>query len=149
MNVILIAAVTVDGYIARHSHEVIDWSEDLALFKKQTMGHPVIMGANTRDTLPSALINREMIVVHRNDDPKQILSEITAETCFVIGGGKTNAMFAPYLTHLYLTVHPLVFGSGIKSFDGLKKEIELKLIKTISVDPERGIFQFQYAVKMK
>jgi dihydrofolate reductase len=47
MDVILIAAVTADGFIARHSHEVVEWSQDISLFKEQTMGYPVIMGSNT------------------------------------------------------------------------------------------------------
>ena len=40
-EVVLIAAVTVDGFIARHSLEVTSWSKDLQFFKKQTMGFPV------------------------------------------------------------------------------------------------------------
>ena len=44
MNVILIAAITADGYIARHSNEIVEWSLDLQLFKEQTMGFPIIMG---------------------------------------------------------------------------------------------------------
>ena len=36
MDIILIAAITADGYIARHSNEVVDWSQDLHLFRKQT-----------------------------------------------------------------------------------------------------------------
>ena len=36
-EVILIAAVTIDGYIERHSLEVTSWSKDLSLFKKQTI----------------------------------------------------------------------------------------------------------------
>ena len=51
MHVILIAAITADGYIARHSNEIVNWSLDLHLFKKQTMGFPVIMGSNTKKTL--------------------------------------------------------------------------------------------------
>ena len=51
MHVILIAAITADGYIARHSNEIVSWSLDLHLFKKQTMGFPVIMGSNTKKTL--------------------------------------------------------------------------------------------------
>ena len=35
MNVILIAAITADGYIARHSNEIVEWSLDLQLFKEQ------------------------------------------------------------------------------------------------------------------
>ena len=36
-EVILIAAVTIDGYIARHSFEVTSWSKDLKLFKKMRL----------------------------------------------------------------------------------------------------------------
>jgi len=38
MDVILIAAVTVDGFIARHSHEFIQWSEDQNVFKNKQWG---------------------------------------------------------------------------------------------------------------
>ena len=63
IEVILIAAVTVDGFIARHSLEVAAWSKDLHLFKKQTMGHPVVMGSNTFKTLSGELGGREVLVV--------------------------------------------------------------------------------------
>ena len=45
-QVVLIAAVTVDGLIARHSLEVTSWSKDLHVFKEQTMGYPVIMAVS-------------------------------------------------------------------------------------------------------
>ena len=51
MDVILIAAITQDGFIAHNSNEVITWSKDLALFKTQTMGCPVIMGSNTYNSI--------------------------------------------------------------------------------------------------
>jgi len=47
MDVILIAAVTQDGFISRHAHETVRWSKDLRLFKEQTLGWPVIMGTHT------------------------------------------------------------------------------------------------------
>jgi len=146
MDVILIAAVTLDGYIARQSDEVITWSKDLKLFKKQTMGYRVIMGSNTEKTLAVELDGREKIVVHRNDEPLDILQKIKNDKCFVIGGGRTYAKFAPYLTYLYLTPHPLIFGRGIKLFSNLKEELSLKFIKKITVDKTEGIFQFQYKV---
>jgi len=146
MDIILIAAITMDGYIARHHHEVIDWSEDLRLFKQQTLGYPVIMGSNTFDCLQKVLIGREIIVVHRNDNTKAILDEIKSEKCFIAGGGKTNFRFAPHLTHLYLTTHPLIFGKGIPLFDGKINELKLNLEKTIPVVEKKGIYQFQYRV---
>ena len=66
MDIILIAAITADGYIARHNNEVVDWSQDLHLFRKQTMGYPVIMGSQTKKTLAMDLDGRETTVIHRH-----------------------------------------------------------------------------------
>ena len=145
-EVILIAAVTVDGFIARHSREVTTWSKDLHLFKEQTLGHPVVMGSNTYDTLAAELEGRKMIVVHRNDNPISILESIKEDKCFIIGGGKTYARFAPYLTHLYITPHPLVFGKGVPLFDGETPELDLIFKKMVSVNEKDDIFQYQYKV---
>lgn len=147
MEVILIAAITMDGMIARHRLERISWSRDLSLFKDQTMGWPVIMGSNTKKTLTAELKGREAFVVHRNDDPAEMLKLISAEKCFVIGGSKTFTRFAPYLTHLYLTPHPYVFGIGIQLFENLEDELELSFQKIIPVDENQGIYQFQFRVK--
>ena len=149
MDVILIAAITADGYIAHRSNEVITWSKDLALFKKQTMGYPMIMGSNTEKTLAIELIGREKIVVHRNDNAKKILDELNTEKCFVIGGSMTNTKFAPYLTHLYLTSHPIVFGKGIPLFSKLEQELSLQFVKMIQVNEMEDIYQFQYQVIRK
>ena len=146
MNVILIAAITADGYIARHSNEIVEWSLDLQLFKEQTMGFPIIMGSNTKKTLTTDLKGRKEIVVHRTDSPKEILAGIKASTCFVIGGGMTNALFSSYLTHLYLTVHPLIFAKGIKLFEGLTSEINLSLVQTVPIKGQKNLHQFQYKV---
>ena len=146
MDVILIAATTVNGYIARRSDEVISWSRDLALFKKQTMGYPVIMGSNTEKTLAVELRGREKIVVHRNDNAKKILDDLNIEKCFVIGGGRTYTKFAPFLTHLYITPHPIVFGKGITLFPKLDRELLLQFVKMVPVNEVEGIHQFQYKV---
>ena len=145
-EVILIAAVTVDGFIARHNREVTTWSKDLHLFKEQTLGYPVVMGSNTYDTLAAELEGREMIVVHRTDDPESILADIDSDRCFIIGGGKTYARFAPYLTHLYITPHPIVFGNGVPLFDGGIPELNLSFQNMITIDKKDGIFQYQYKV---
>ena len=146
MDVILIAAITANGFIARRSDEVIAWSKDLALFKKQTMGYPVIMGSNTEKTLAIELKGREKIVVHRNDSAKKILDNLNTEKCFVIGGGRTYTKFAPFLTHLYITPHPIVFGKGILLFPKLDRELLLQFVKMVPVNEAEGIHQFQYKV---
>ena len=146
MDIILIAAITIDGYIARRSDEVISWSKDLKLFKKQTMGYPVIMGSNTEKTLAVELEGREKIIVHRNDKTDEILGELNTEKCFIIGGGMTYTKFALFLTHMYITTHPIVFGRGIQLFPNLKEGLSLKFIRKITVNKTEGIFQFQYRV---
>ena len=146
MNVILIAAITADGYIARHSNDTVDWSLDLHLFKEQTMGYPVIMGSKTKKTLILDLKGRNEIVVNRNDKPKTILNEIKADKCFIIGGGKTFTRFSTYLTHLYITIHPLIFGKGVALFPNLKREMDLTLIKMLPVQERENLYQFQYKI---
>tara|TARA_B100001996_G_scaffold380257_1_gene367404 strand:+ start:227 stop:685 length:459 start_codon:yes stop_codon:yes gene_type:complete len=146
-DVILIAAVTVDGFIARHNLEITSWSKDLPLFKKQTMNHPMIMGSNTFKTLTSLLGGRDIVVVHKDDKPQEILNNIKNKQCFIIGGGKTYYKFASFLTHLYITPHPYVFGEGVRLFDvsGMC-ELKLKFLQLIEVDNKNGIFQYQYQV---
>ena len=146
-EVVLIAAVTVDGFIARHSREVITWSKDLQLFKKQTTGFPVIMGSNTYDTLYDQLEKRDMIIVNRYNNPESILSEIAADRCFIIGGGKTYSRFAPFLTHLYITPHPYIFGVGVRLFSDPVNALSLRFETMISVDETVGIYQYQYKVQ--
>ena len=145
-EVILIAAVTVDGFIARHSNEITSWTKDLSLFKKQTMGHPVIMGSSTYKTLSNELSGRDVIVINRNHNPKNIISNIKQERCFIAGGGKTYSKFYSFLTHLYITPHPYVFGKGISLFSDTIEESNLIFEKIITVSEKNGIFQYQYKI---
>ena len=145
-EIILIAAVTVDGFIARHSSEIITWTKDLPLFKKQTMGCPLIMGSNTKNTITSELKGREVIVVNRSDNPRDILKKISSKKCFVVGGGKTYSRFYPFLTDIYLTPHPHIFGEGVPLFSDKIKSSKLKFVKLVEVPQQVGIYQYQYKI---
>ena len=146
LEIILIAAVTVDGFIARHNNEKTKWTQDLHLFKKQTLGHPVIMGSNTHKTLSNELLGRDVIVVHRDDSPKDIINNITNNRCFIAGGGKTYSKFHSFITHAYITPHPLIFGGGISLFKKGVPETNLVFEKLIEVSKAGGIYQYQYRV---
>ena len=146
-EIILIAAVTVDGYIARHSNEITKWTKDLHLFKKQTMGHSIIMGSNTFNTLSKELVGREVVVVSRNDNPQETIRGISSEKCFIAGGGKTNFRFYPFLTHIYITPHPYIFGDGVRLFSNQIDELDLILENCIEVSKKEGIIQYQYKIK--
>ncbi len=145
-EIILIAAVTVDGFIARHSNEITKWTKDLHLFKKQTMGSSVIMGSKTFKTLSKELEGREVFVVNRNDNPKEIIRGVSSKKCFIAGGGKTNARFYSFLTHLYITPHPYLFGTGVKLFSDQIGELGLVFEKSIEVSKDEGVFQYQYRI---
>ena len=85
--------------------------------------------------------------MHREMKPETVLSEVLTDICFIIGGAKTYSRFAPFLTHLYLTFHPLIFQSdAVPLFFDLKKELNLSLFKKVLVDKKREIYQTQYKV---
>ncbi|MFH1851280.1 MAG: dihydrofolate reductase [Candidatus Neomarinimicrobiota bacterium] len=144
MEVILIAAVTANGRIARHDRDPVDWSRDRALFREQTMGCPVIVGSTTFRALKTDLPGRTVIVVSRNDQPEKILAALRTQRCFVIGGSRTFGGFAPFLTGLYLTFHPRVFCDGLPLFWTLPTELKLVLEGKIGVPGSDNIHQFQY-----
>ena len=148
MKIILICATTLDGYIARHSNEITNWTKDLKLFKNQTMGYPVIMGSNTFKTLQNELTGRNVIVFHRNDNPNTIIKKLKTryKKIFIAGGGKTNERFMEYITDMYITPHPLMFGTGIKLFGNNKLKIKTRLTKSIEIHESKGMFQYQFKI---
>tara|TARA_B100000401_G_scaffold182340_1_gene122585 strand:- start:62 stop:511 length:450 start_codon:yes stop_codon:yes gene_type:complete len=148
LKIILICATTLDGYIARHSNEITNWTKDLKLFKKQTTGYPVIMGSNTFKTLQNELTGRNVIVFHRNDNPYTIIKELktTYKRIFIAGGGKTNERFMEYITDMYITPHPVMFGTGIKLFGNNKLKIKTRLTKSIEIHESKGMFQYQFKI---
>src|SRR3954470_23699091 len=97
-RIYLVAALAANGVIGRDGQLPWKLPEDLKHFKKLTLGHPVIMGRKTWESLPKALPGRENIVVTRKagyDAPgaavanslQSALALCTGEqVAFVIGG---------------------------------------------------------------
>src|SRR5690349_24669147 len=97
-RVYLVAAVARNGVIGAKGKLPWHLPEDLRHFKKLTLGHPVIMGRRTWDSLPHALPGRENIVLTRSansDIPGASVANSLAaaialcageSTVFVIGG---------------------------------------------------------------
>ncbi len=88
---------------------------DMRRFKATTMGHPVIMGRKTWQSLPKgALPGRRNMVVSRDTafdapgaevfaSPAQALAAAGDDEVFVIGGGQIYAAMLPLAGKLYLT----------------------------------------------
>ena len=88
--------------------------EDLAWFKSQTLGHPVIMGRATWLSLGKALPGRQNIVLSSdpNFNPKgaltaasiaDALSLCRGKDAFVIGGARVFEQFLPLVDRLFIT----------------------------------------------
>ncbi|KUO55275.1 MAG: hypothetical protein APF80_01225 [Alphaproteobacteria bacterium BRH_c36] len=68
MAVAFVVAVAENGVIGRNGELPWRLSSDLKLFRRLTMGKPIVMGRQTWDSLPKRpLDGRENIVVTRND----------------------------------------------------------------------------------
>ena len=114
-RVYLVAAVAANGVIG--SGGKLPWRlpEDLRHFKELTLGHPVIMGRKTWESLGRPLPGRENIVVTRSrgyDAPgahvaaslDAALALCTGEPmAFVIGGGELYAAALPIADAMVIT----------------------------------------------
>jgi dihydrofolate reductase len=68
MKVSLIVAVANNGVIGKDNDLIWHLPKDMGFFKETTLGHHVIMGRKTFESLPNPLPNRVNIVVTRNTE---------------------------------------------------------------------------------
>lgn len=123
MKLSLIAAVSDNGVIGFKGKLPWKLPADLQYFKKITMGHPIIMGRKTYESIGRPLPGRRNIVLSRVKHLSilgcEVVSTLEAalekfdqtEEVFVIGGESVYKEALPYAHHLYLTqVHAQVEG---------------------------------------
>ena len=114
MSVSMIAAVGKNLGLGKNNNLIWHFKEDMKFFKDTTMGHTVVMGRKTFESLPKALPGRKNIVISSNAEyqaqgatvvtsVEEALQIADNEEIFVIGGGKIYAEFLPYADKLYLT----------------------------------------------
>jgi dihydrofolate reductase len=118
LKVTLVAAVARGGVIGRDGAVPWHLPEDMARFRALTMGHPVVMGRRTWDSLPDRfrpLPGRRNVVVTRNpdwqaegaeragslDDARRLLEGVPQ--VFVIGGASLYEDALPLADELELT----------------------------------------------
>ena len=77
MIIALIVAVSENGGIGKDGKVPWHLSDDLKNFKRVTMGHHLVVGRKTYESIGQALPGRKMVVVSRN-------TEYTAEGCEVV-----------------------------------------------------------------
>lgn len=88
--------------------------EDLKFFKRTTLGHPILMGRKTFESIGRPLPGRKNIVLSRTMPPREgveVIRDISelADVCgdagkvFLIGGAQLFAELLPRCAGLYLT----------------------------------------------
>lgn len=114
-RVYLVAALATNGVIGARGKLPWQLPEDLQHFKKLTLGHPVIMGRRTWESLGKPLPGRENIVVSRKagvEAPGASMAQSLAgaialcagePVAFVIGGAELYAAAMPLADGLVLT----------------------------------------------
>ena len=114
-DVILIAAIARNGAIGKNNQLLAHISEDLKFFRRTTLGHPIVMGRRTWDSLGRPLPGRRNIVVTRDPQWQAAGAERAgslqdalalagdADKVFVIGGAQIYAQALPLAAELILT----------------------------------------------
>jgi dihydrofolate reductase len=126
MKIALIVAISENGIIGDKGK--IPWhiSNDLKRFKRLTMGHPIIMGRKTYESIGKPLPGRTNIVLTQSPNftaPSEVLIFASlnaaldhcrtqnAESAFIIGGNKVYEAALPLTDKLFITeVHQHING---------------------------------------
>lgn len=132
--------------------------EDLKFFKRVTMGHPIVMGRKTHESIGRALPGRENIIVTRDNNYKaegctviHSVSEVerigkeSEEEVFVIGGSELFKATFDAADRLYITYIEEEFEGDtfFPEFD--EKEWKL-LSKDKGLKDEKNIYDYFFMI---
>jgi dihydrofolate reductase len=115
-RIAIIAAMTENRVIGRNGTIPWDLPEDRRHFRELTMGHPVIMGRKTFESIGRPLPGRTTIILSRQRDflaegclmVPDLEAALTAASgnseIFICGGGELYREALPRAARLYLTI---------------------------------------------
>jgi dihydrofolate reductase len=111
----LIAIVARNGGIGRDNGLLVRLPEDLAHFKRTTLGHPIVMGRRTWESIGRALPGRRNVVITRDPAYTAPGAETApsldaalerlagSDRVYVVGGGELYRAALPLADELVLT----------------------------------------------
>lgn len=134
MNLSIIVAVAENGVIGRHGRMAWQLPAELAYFRKTTLGHPIIMGRVTHESIGRTLPKRLNIVITRNPNYRPFPGSLVVNSLgeaiqkakttqdsyeiFVIGGEEIFRQALPQVDKVYLTkVNAKIDGDKFFHFD--------------------------------
>jgi dihydrofolate reductase len=149
----MIVARSRNHVIGRDNQMPWKISADLQFFKKVTMGHPVIMGRKTWESIGRPLPGRRNIVVSRNADLKlngaEVVNSLDAALAtlneftrvFVIGGEQLFTQAFPKADRLYITEIDIDVDGGDTFFE-VPNQSEWKEIERTPASEDEITFNF-------
>ena len=157
MLISIIVAVSQNGAIGKDNQLIWRLPDDLKRFKNLTMGHPIIMGRKTFDSIGKPLPGRTSIVISRNPEfamdgiivahsLEKALEEAVktgSETAFIIGGGELYKQALPLVDQLHITEVETVI-SGDTFFKIENPENWLETERTVHQADARHQFAFNF-----
>lgn len=154
MKIEMIVAKAKNNVIGKDNTLIWDIPEDLAHFKKITMGKTIVMGSNTYESIGRPLPGRQNVVLTRNSSKyknhnvktvssAQEILDLSKETQIVIiGGDSVYKIFLEYASILYVTDVEKEF-DGDSYFPTISSEWEL----TSSNEGEKSSENLKYFFK--
>lgn len=110
---IAIAAMAANRVIGCQGRLPWHLPEDFQWFKSTTMGHVLVMGRKTFESIGRPLPGRETVVLSRSSfaspgvrviqDLRELVKVGAGRQCFICGGAQIYALALPYCRDLYLT----------------------------------------------
>lgn len=163
MKVILTAAMTADGLIARHeNHLATTWTtgadkKHITRISKEY--GVVIMGLRTFKTINKPLRDRHLIVYsykpgeemegveYTSKAPTELLKQLEKEGhkgAVIWGGASIYNMFmaAGLVDEIYITIVAKMFGKGMTLFNE-SLDIDLELLDSEQLDPQTIILHYK------
>lgn len=165
MRCTAIAAVTIDGKIARNTSHFSDWTslEDKTFMRSLLdASDVVVIGNNTYKTAIEPLSKRNCIVLTTSvskterKDPRLLLwnpatvrfDEVVMgyERIAILGGTQTYTYFLEHdlLDEMYLTIEPVVFGNGLNLFETTADITTAFALSSVKQLNERGSVLLHY-----
>ncbi|MBV6658899.1 MAG: dihydrofolate reductase [Devosiaceae bacterium] len=139
-EIVLIAAVARNGVIGDGQEMAFRLRSDLRRFKALTLGHPVVMGRATYQSIGKALPGRPNIIVSRDpafraddaetyddldtalDRARLLATGLGKEAVFILGGGQIYAQTMEDADRLEIT-HVEADGAGTVHFPTIDPEV--------------------------
>ncbi len=153
MKLAVIAAVARNGAIGKDNALLWRLPEDLKFFKRTTLGHPVIMGRKTFESIGRPLPGRRNIVITRNTQWRHEGVDVACsldaalallsgdDEPFVIGGGEIYAQALPRADVVVLTEVDAEF-SGDTFFPQWNREAFNELTRETHTSPDGWAYHF-------